>query len=139
MDDDLQTQYIRTSASAFEFRAHVENAGCIEGMLRYHPFLYDRETYPMNESEVKGRTPVIEVLPPSPDCSHDRWQEQYNRFPYYRGCYLGVRRYKIYLQVLKRSLTSECWEQVNFFQQEKIKSASPCAHVIFCLLYYDYQ
>uniref|UniRef100_A0A6P8HCY5 Structural maintenance of chromosomes flexible hinge domain-containing protein 1-like isoform X2 n=1 Tax=Actinia tenebrosa TaxID=6105 RepID=A0A6P8HCY5_ACTTE len=53
VDDDLQTQYIRTSASTFEFRAHVENAGCIEGVLRYHPFLYDRETYPMNESEMK--------------------------------------------------------------------------------------
>jgi hypothetical protein len=55
VEDDLHTQYIRTSASTFEFRAHVENAGCIEGMLRYHPFLYDRETYPLNDSEVKGK------------------------------------------------------------------------------------
>lgn len=53
VDDDLQTQYIRTSASSFEFRAHVENAGCIEGLLRYHPFLYDKETFPMHDFEQK--------------------------------------------------------------------------------------
>ncbi|KAK3699756.1 hypothetical protein QZH41_015606, partial [Actinostola sp. cb2023] len=53
VDDDLQTQYIRTSASTFDFRAHVENTGCIEGMLRYHPFLYDKETYPLNEGDAK--------------------------------------------------------------------------------------
>ena len=47
IDNDLQSQYIRSTASAFEFRAHCEGGGVVEGMLRYHPFLYDRETYPL--------------------------------------------------------------------------------------------
>lgn len=46
IDDDLQSQYIRNTASIFEFRAHCEGSAVVEGMLRYHPFLYDRETYP---------------------------------------------------------------------------------------------
>ena len=46
IDNDLQSQYIRSTASAFEFRAHCEGGGVVEGKLRYHPFLYDRETYP---------------------------------------------------------------------------------------------
>ncbi len=46
IDDDLQSQYIRTTASAFEFRAHCEGGAVVEGMLRYHPFLYDSESYP---------------------------------------------------------------------------------------------
>ena len=48
IEDDLQSQYIRSTASAFEFRAHCEGGGVVEGMLRYHPFLYDRETYPIS-------------------------------------------------------------------------------------------
>ncbi|XP_046854704.1 structural maintenance of chromosomes flexible hinge domain-containing protein 1-like isoform X2 [Xenia sp. Carnegie-2017] len=46
IDDDLQSQYIRNTASIFEFRAHCEGSAVVEGMLRYHPFLYDSETYP---------------------------------------------------------------------------------------------
>ena len=48
IEDDLQSQYIRSTASAFEFRAHCEGGGVVEGILRYHPFLYDRETYPVS-------------------------------------------------------------------------------------------
>ena len=46
IDDDLQSEYIKTTASAFEFRAHCEGGAIVEGMLRYHPFLYDSESYP---------------------------------------------------------------------------------------------
>ena len=55
IQDDMQTLYIRSAASVFEFRAHVENAGIVEGVLRYHPFLYDRETFPTLDGEVVGK------------------------------------------------------------------------------------
>ena len=51
IDDDLQSQYIRTTASAFEFRAHCDGGAIVEGMLRYHPFLYDSESYPQLSSD----------------------------------------------------------------------------------------
>ena len=54
VNDDLQTRYIRTAASVFEFRANSESGGVVEGILRYHPFLYDRETYPSLEGEFPG-------------------------------------------------------------------------------------
>lgn len=57
IDDDMQTQYIRSAASVFEFRARAESGGVVEGVLRYHPFLYDRETYPTLEGEI----PVVET------------------------------------------------------------------------------
>ncbi|KAL1770661.1 structural maintenance of chromosomes flexible hinge domain-containing protein 1 isoform X1 [Sigmodon hispidus] len=44
--DDMQTLYINTASDSFEFKAHVEEDGVVEGVIRYHPFLYDRETYP---------------------------------------------------------------------------------------------
>ncbi|KAJ6662198.1 hypothetical protein lerEdw1_012665 [Lerista edwardsae] len=44
--DDMQTLYINTAADSFEFKAHVEGDGMVEGIIRYHPFLYDKETYP---------------------------------------------------------------------------------------------
>jgi structural maintenance of chromosomes flexible hinge domain-containing protein 1 len=49
IDDDIQTQYIRSAASTFEFKATVAATGIVEGILRYHPFLYDHETYPTDE------------------------------------------------------------------------------------------
>ena len=55
IDDDMQTQYIRSAASVFEFRARAESGGVVEGVLRYHPFLYDRETYPTLEGEIPGK------------------------------------------------------------------------------------
>ncbi|CAH3198953.1 unnamed protein product, partial [Porites evermanni] len=58
INDDMQTQYIRTAASVFEFRAKAENGGVVEGVLRYHPFLYDRETYPTLDGEI----PVVETV-----------------------------------------------------------------------------
>ena len=49
IDDDLQTRYIRSSANSFEFKATVEATGIVEGLIRYHPFLYDHETFPREE------------------------------------------------------------------------------------------
>ena len=54
IDDDMQTQYIRSSAHGFEFKATVEGTGVVEGVLRYHPFLYDRETYPSDANDPRG-------------------------------------------------------------------------------------
>ncbi|XP_052765757.1 structural maintenance of chromosomes flexible hinge domain-containing protein 1-like [Mya arenaria] len=50
IDNDMQTQFVRGAASTFEFNAVIEGAK-VEGVLRYHPFLYDRETYPMDPYE----------------------------------------------------------------------------------------
>ncbi|XP_062336135.1 structural maintenance of chromosomes flexible hinge domain-containing protein 1 [Osmerus eperlanus] len=46
IDNDMQTLYINSTADTFEFKAYVESDGTVEGILRYHPFLYDKETYP---------------------------------------------------------------------------------------------
>ena len=54
INDDMQTQYIRTGTSTFEFKAIVEGTGIVEGVLRYHPFLYDRETYPSDALDPRG-------------------------------------------------------------------------------------
>jgi hypothetical protein len=47
IDDDMQTLFVRGAVSTFEFKAIIEGAK-VEGVLRYHPFLYDRETYPVD-------------------------------------------------------------------------------------------
>lgn len=44
--DDMQTLFINAAKDTFEFRATTPDNGIVEGVLRYHPFLYDRETYP---------------------------------------------------------------------------------------------
>ncbi|XP_062850084.1 structural maintenance of chromosomes flexible hinge domain-containing protein 1 isoform X2 [Trichomycterus rosablanca] len=46
IDNDMQTLYINSSVSEFEFKASKGADATVEGLLRYHPFLYDRETYP---------------------------------------------------------------------------------------------
>ncbi|CAL8293613.1 unnamed protein product [Lota lota] len=46
VDNDMQTLYINSTADTFEFKACTVSGGTVEGVLRYHPFLYDRETYP---------------------------------------------------------------------------------------------
>ncbi|KAM8966908.1 structural maintenance of chromosomes flexible hinge domain-containing protein 1 [Pelodytes ibericus] len=46
MKDDMQTLYIETASESFEFKALVGGDGIVEGIIRYHPFLYDKETYP---------------------------------------------------------------------------------------------
>ncbi|CAL8398762.1 unnamed protein product [Arctogadus glacialis] len=46
VDNDMQTLYINSAADTFEFKACTPSGGAVDGVLRYHPFLYDRETYP---------------------------------------------------------------------------------------------
>eukprot|EP00117_Sycon_ciliatum_P030786 scpid4423/ scgid5538/ Structural maintenance of chromosomes flexible hinge domain-containing protein 1 len=62
INDDLQTQYIRSSASSFEFCAEVDGIGSVEGVLRYHPFHFDHETIPQLEdpNNVDGEEKEVE-------------------------------------------------------------------------------
>ena len=46
IDDDLESLFLKSTSSLFEFIAQVEGMGKVEGVLRYHPFLYDKETFP---------------------------------------------------------------------------------------------
>ncbi|XP_008298780.1 structural maintenance of chromosomes flexible hinge domain-containing protein 1 [Stegastes partitus] len=47
VEDDMQTLFINAAADTFEFRATtIPERGTVEGIVRYHPFLYDKETYP---------------------------------------------------------------------------------------------
>ncbi|XP_028288424.1 structural maintenance of chromosomes flexible hinge domain-containing protein 1 [Parambassis ranga] len=51
VESDMQTQYINAAKDTFEFRASTgPDNGTVEGILRYHPFLYDKETYPEDPS-----------------------------------------------------------------------------------------
>ncbi|KAI4890516.1 hypothetical protein NFI96_011443 [Prochilodus magdalenae] len=58
IDNDMQTLYINSSAAEFEFKASKGGDARVEGVIRYHPFLYDRETYP--EDPYALTTPVAE-------------------------------------------------------------------------------
>ena len=55
VEDDLQTQFVRNSVNAFEFKAVVEGSMDVEGVLRYHPFLYDKETYPYDMNDHRSK------------------------------------------------------------------------------------
>lgn len=47
VNTDMQSLYINASVSTFEFKAWPNaDVGIVEGILRYHPFLYETETYP---------------------------------------------------------------------------------------------
>ncbi|CAL8313788.1 unnamed protein product [Merluccius merluccius] len=48
VDNDMQTLYINSAVDTFEFKVCTESGGSVEGLLRYHPFLYDHETYPQD-------------------------------------------------------------------------------------------
>uniref|UniRef100_A0A087YGZ8 Structural maintenance of chromosomes flexible hinge domain containing 1 n=1 Tax=Poecilia formosa TaxID=48698 RepID=A0A087YGZ8_POEFO len=50
VQDDLQTLYINSAVDTFEFKATTSDGGSLDGILRYHPFLYDKETYPKDPS-----------------------------------------------------------------------------------------
>ncbi|KAK7881734.1 hypothetical protein WMY93_030143 [Mugilogobius chulae] len=53
IDTDMQSMYIKAAVSTFEFKACTNpEAGIVEGILRYHPFLYDQETYPEDPDAV---------------------------------------------------------------------------------------
>ncbi|UYV78845.1 K02A2.6-like [Cordylochernes scorpioides] len=62
MCDDLESQYIRTACSTFNFCAHLEDT-CVEGLLRYHPYLYNRETCPAGTEEVtRGNNGIFQTF-----------------------------------------------------------------------------
>ena len=54
VEDDMQTRYIRSAKSTFEFKVDVQGVGEVEGVLRYHPFEYDHETYPVSLDAEEG-------------------------------------------------------------------------------------
>ena len=58
IDNDMQTLYINSTADTFEFKAYVESDGTVEGILRYHPFLDDKETYPEDPYALPGEVKV---------------------------------------------------------------------------------
>ena len=55
VDNDMQTLYINSTADEFEFKARTASGGMVDGVLRYHPFLYDRETYPQGPNPLLGK------------------------------------------------------------------------------------
>ncbi|XP_056377631.1 structural maintenance of chromosomes flexible hinge domain-containing protein 1 [Hyla sarda] len=82
INDDMQTLYINSAADSFEFKALVDREGIVEGIIRYHPFLFDTETYPDDpffisrdnedsdydddciivEKEARGKRPIFECF-----------------------------------------------------------------------------
>ncbi|XP_054893848.1 structural maintenance of chromosomes flexible hinge domain-containing protein 1 [Poeciliopsis prolifica] len=54
VQDDLQTLYINSAVDTFEFKAETSDDGCLDGILRYHPFLYDKETYPKDPKTLQA-------------------------------------------------------------------------------------
>ncbi|KAK7480666.1 hypothetical protein BaRGS_00028138 [Batillaria attramentaria] len=81
IEDDMQTLFARSTAHTFEFKAIVDGSSAVEGLLRYHPFLFDRETYPsdaydprvepepeddhgyaINEQRARGKRPIFECF-----------------------------------------------------------------------------
>ncbi|XP_062594603.1 structural maintenance of chromosomes flexible hinge domain-containing protein 1-like [Saccostrea cucullata] len=57
--DDMQSLYVRNSASQFFFKATTEGEGVVEGIIRYHPFLYDSETYPSDVNDPRERSRLL--------------------------------------------------------------------------------
>ncbi|XP_016887279.1 structural maintenance of chromosomes flexible hinge domain-containing protein 1 isoform X2 [Cynoglossus semilaevis] len=61
VDTDMQTLYINTAADTFEFSISTGlDGGRVEGIIRYHPFLYDRETYPEDTFTAQDEDPENE-------------------------------------------------------------------------------
>lgn len=55
VENDIQTMYIKSAVDTFEFKATTaQDGGTVDGLIRYHPFLYDRETYPEDPNAVQG-------------------------------------------------------------------------------------
>uniref|UniRef100_A0A8C4HS78 Structural maintenance of chromosomes flexible hinge domain containing 1 n=1 Tax=Dicentrarchus labrax TaxID=13489 RepID=A0A8C4HS78_DICLA len=68
VDDDMQTLYINSAKDTFEFKASTKDSGIVEGVMRYHPFLFDRETYPTDPlasgelHQARGKRPIFECF-----------------------------------------------------------------------------
>ncbi|XP_074477552.1 structural maintenance of chromosomes flexible hinge domain-containing protein 1 [Sebastes fasciatus] len=58
VDNDMQTLYISSAVDTFEFKASEKDGGTVEGVIRYHPFLYDKETYPQDPDAVQASVDV---------------------------------------------------------------------------------
>lgn len=55
VDNDMETLFINAAEDTFEFNVSTEqNGGTVEGVIRYHPFLFDKETYPKDPSVEQG-------------------------------------------------------------------------------------
>ncbi|XP_034562664.1 structural maintenance of chromosomes flexible hinge domain-containing protein 1 isoform X2 [Notolabrus celidotus] len=55
VDDDMQTLYLNSAADTFEFEAVISaDSYPVEGIIRYHPFLFDSETYPQDPDIVQA-------------------------------------------------------------------------------------
>lgn len=55
VDNDMETLYINTAVDTFEFNVSTEqDGGTVEGVIRYHPFLFDKETYPKDPNVEQG-------------------------------------------------------------------------------------
>lgn len=49
IDDDLESRYLRSASDTFEFKVTTDGGdGIVEGSIRYHPFLFEKETYPLD-------------------------------------------------------------------------------------------
>ncbi|XP_061877558.1 structural maintenance of chromosomes flexible hinge domain-containing protein 1 isoform X1 [Entelurus aequoreus] len=53
VDTDMQALYVKAAADEFVFQAEASSA-LVEGIIRYHPFLYDKETYPEDPNSVQA-------------------------------------------------------------------------------------
>lgn len=51
IDTDSETLLIRSTSDRFDFKATVDGTRVVEGQLRYHPFLYDHESYPSEHND----------------------------------------------------------------------------------------
>lgn len=54
IDSDPETLLIRSTSDVFDFKATVDGTRVVEGQLRYHPFLYDHETFPPEQADLKA-------------------------------------------------------------------------------------
>ncbi|KAH6928130.1 hypothetical protein HPB50_012121 [Hyalomma asiaticum] len=51
IDTDPETLLIRSTSDRFDFKATVDGTRVVEGQLRYHPILFDHESYPSEHSD----------------------------------------------------------------------------------------
>ncbi|XP_030843190.1 structural maintenance of chromosomes flexible hinge domain-containing protein 1-like [Strongylocentrotus purpuratus] len=57
--DDPQSNFIRFAKDTFEFQVSV-GTGLVEGVLRYHPFLFDKESYPVDPESAEPKENDVE-------------------------------------------------------------------------------
>jgi len=72
IDDDYESRHVRSAVDSFDFTVTCEDEATVEGILRYHPFLYDKETFPTPTDDTddddfspkgppaRGRRPIFE-------------------------------------------------------------------------------